>query len=602
MSFQGAAPDVLSKLTPAQRQMLQTYLSGQGQPAGAAFAAAVQAQQQQKAAAAAAAAVVAQKKNAPTAPPSGKATPAAQPSTSSAQAAVAAAASDNAKKQLAGHKKRKLYERETGVEGVSICIPESRAFTSLLEKEHEVDVLVHQRLCELKEAIKQPERVKKKMRLYVFHTHMHQPSTSSRGSVGSAAGELLRPPAPAPHPGDVPCWALHVVGRVMELDAPAPAASVSGAPAVSGSLQQQSSNVGSTVVNAGGAAAAKPADRTLLQSAGSSGPQPVPTGPKEKIGATYFFRRVEVQLDERQYPGDAGRVVWDKTQAAEHKGGMDPRSEVWKDHLEVRRAGSEACDATVTITLDFQPERFVLDQRLSEVLELQYETKPRILKAFWQYVQQHGLQNPQQPQQLHLPMELANVTGMSFVQLSDAGDALDHLLSPLPPLVVKHTVRCDGPSPSITACYDLDVEMPAAQPGERVVHLLDKLNRDAELESIDAKLSDTVRWLNERKRRHDFYAGFAHAPVDFINSLVASMGRELRVPPQAASYDLWLDRPTDIFAGQPWVQEAVLKHLQARREAKVHACLYVPVYDVLVGCEHCLTLRMRRKNLEASEA
>eukprot|EP00955_Chlamydomonas_euryale_P083009 363790-Chlamydomonas_euryale.AAC.16 len=64
---------------------------------------------------------------------------------------------------------------------------------------------------------------------------------------------------------------------------------------------------------------------------------------------------------------------------------------------------------------------------------------------------------------------------MSFVQLSDAGDALDHLLSPLPPLVVKHTVRCDGPSPSITACYDLDVEMPAAQPGERVVHLLDKV-------------------------------------------------------------------------------------------------------------------------------
>eukprot|EP00955_Chlamydomonas_euryale_P083010 363790-Chlamydomonas_euryale.AAC.17 len=49
--------------------------------------------------------------------------------------------------------------------------------------------------------------------------------------------------------------------------------------------------------------------------------------------------------------------------------------------------------------------------------------------------------------------------------------------------------------------------------------------RDAELESIDAKLSDTVRWLNERKRRHDFYAGFAHAPVDFINSLVASMVR-----------------------------------------------------------------------------
>lgn len=51
----------------------------------------------------------------------------------------------------------------------------------------------------------------------------------------------------------------------------------------------------------------------------------------------------------------------------------------------------------------------MLDARLAAVLGLQYESKPRILRALWQYIRRLRPQDPSQPHSLHLPMELAQV-------------------------------------------------------------------------------------------------------------------------------------------------------------------------------------------------
>ena len=49
----------------------------------------------------------------------------------------------------------------------------------------------------------------------------------------------------------------------------------------------------------------------------------------------------------------------------------------FKDQLEVRRVGSAPCEATVTLEVDWQPERFALDPRLAVLLRRQYDTKVR---------------------------------------------------------------------------------------------------------------------------------------------------------------------------------------------------------------------------------
>ena len=54
----------------------------------------------------------------------------------------------------------------------------------------------------------------------------------------------------------------------------------------------------------------------------------------------------------------------------------------------------------------------MLDARLAAVLGLQYESKPRILRALWQYIRRLRPQDPSQPHSLQLPMELAQVRAL----------------------------------------------------------------------------------------------------------------------------------------------------------------------------------------------
>ena len=69
---------------------------------------------------------------------------------------------------------------------------------------------------------------------------------------------------------------------------------------------------------AGSAAGVNPFAPTASAAAAAGGaplpailaPQQGPSAPK--FPTTYYFRRVEVQLDPQQYPGESGRIVWDK--------------------------------------------------------------------------------------------------------------------------------------------------------------------------------------------------------------------------------------------------------------------------------------------------
>ena len=84
----------------------------------------------------------------------------------------------------------------------------------------------------------------------------------------------------------------------------------------------------------------------------------------------------------------------------------------FKDALEIKRKGSEACEVTLTLHVDWQPERFVVDPRLSELLNLKTATKAEVIEAFWGNVKRHRLQDPKLPQQINLPMELAQVSSL----------------------------------------------------------------------------------------------------------------------------------------------------------------------------------------------
>ncbi len=56
----------------------------------------------------------------------------------------------------------------------------------------------------------------------------------------------------------------------------------------------------------------------------------------------------QVQLDPQQYPGPEGRVLWEKSRHdREHR-----------DSFEIRRRGSQPCQATILLELDYQPQQY----------------------------------------------------------------------------------------------------------------------------------------------------------------------------------------------------------------------------------------------------
>lgn len=80
---------------------------------------------------------------------------------------------------------------------------------------------------------------------------------------------------------------------------------------------------------------------------------------------------------------------------------------------------------------------------------------------------------------------------------------------------------------------------------------------------LDQQIVAAVRKVHEHKRRRAFYLGFSQSPVNFINALVASQGRDLRVMRTDHGPEYEAMRRSDTYKGK-WVEDAVLRHLHKR--------------------------------------
>lgn len=85
---------------------------------------------------------------------------------------------------------------------------------------------------------------------------------------------------------------------------------------------------------------------------------------------------------------------------------------------------------------------------------------------------------------------------------------------------------------------------------------------------LEQRIVAAVRKVHEHKRRRAFFLGFSQSPVDFINALVASQGRDLRVMKTETGAEYEAMRRSDLFQGK-WVEDAVLRHLHSRLAASV---------------------------------
>lgn len=251
-----------------------------------------------------------------------------------------------------------------------------------------------------------------------------------------------------------------------------------------------------------------------------------------------FFKRITIQLDPLHYPENS-TIVWDSARASNHVEGF-----------EIKRRGNIECDVSIRLEMDHNPDRYKLSAPLAQLLGVEVDTRPHIIAALWQYIKTKKLQNPADPTLINCDAALQKVLGDERIKFASISARLKDHLSPPQPIHLNHRIRVSGSMPAGNACYDVSVNIPAPLLKE-MNQFLTNIEKHRDIDLYDDMIANTIRKINEHRRRRAYFLGFSHSPVDFINGLIASQSRDLKMVIGQNSRNTEKERRSD-FYNQPW--------------------------------------------------
>ncbi|XP_050381069.1 SWI/SNF complex component SNF12 homolog [Argentina anserina] len=263
-----------------------------------------------------------------------------------------------------------------------------------------------------------------------------------------------------------------------------------------------------------------------------------------------FFKRVTISLDQRLYP-DNHIINWENARSpAPHEG------------FEVKRKGDKEFTVNIRLEMNYAPEKFKLSQPLMEVLGIEVETRPRIIASIWHYVKARKLQNPNDPSFFNCDPPLQKVFGEEKMKFTMVSQKISQHLFPPQPIHLEHKMKLSGNSPAGTACYDVLVDVPFPIQRE-LTALLANSEKNKEIDACDEAICGAIRKIHEHRRRRAFFLGFSQSHVEFINALIESQSKDLKLVAGVASRSAEKERRSDFFH-QPWVEDAVIRYLNRK--------------------------------------
>ncbi|CAO2190773.1 unnamed protein product [Urochloa humidicola] len=307
---------------------------------------------------------------------------------------------------------------------------------------------------------------------------------------------------PPPKNADPPTWSLKIIGRVLEDGAELDPASVV--------------------------------------------PKHNPVYPK----FSQFFKRVTIALDPSLYPENP-LIIWENARSAAQQEGF-----------EVKRKGDKEFIANIRLEMNYNPEKFKLSQPLMEVLGVEVDTRTRVIAALWQYIKAKKLQNPNDPSFFMCDPQLKKVFGEDKLKFAMLSQKISQHLSAPPPINLEHKIKLSGNGASGSACYDVLVDVPFPLQKEMMAFLANT-EKHKDIEACDEVISASIKKIHEHRRRRAFFLGFSQSPVEFINALIASQSKDLKLVAGEANRNIDKERRAD-FYNQPWVEDAVIRYLNRK--------------------------------------
>lgn len=263
-----------------------------------------------------------------------------------------------------------------------------------------------------------------------------------------------------------------------------------------------------------------------------------------------FFKRVTISLDQRLYP-DNHMIVWDSSRTpTPHEG------------FEVKRKGDKEFMANIRLEMNYLPEKFKLSSPLMEILGIEVDTRSRIIAAIWQYVKARKLQNADDPSYFNCDPPLQKIFGEEKMKFSMVSQKITSHLSPPQPIHLEHKIKLSGNSPAGNACYDVVVDVPFPVQKE-LSALLANNEKTKEIEACNEAICTTIRKINEHRKRRAFFLGFSQSPVEFVDALIESQGKDLKFLAGEVSRSDEKEHQAD-FYNQPWVEDAVIRYLNRK--------------------------------------
>uniref|UniRef100_A0A4X1UP66 SWI/SNF related BAF chromatin remodeling complex subunit D3 n=1 Tax=Sus scrofa TaxID=9823 RepID=A0A4X1UP66_PIG len=426
-------------------------------------------------------------------------------------------------------------------------VPESQAYMDLLAFERKLDQTIMRKRVDIQEALKRPMKQKRKLRLYISNT-FNPAKPDAEDSDGSIAS-----------------WELRVEGKL--LDDPS----------------------------------------------------------KQKRKFSSFFKSLVIELDKDLYGPDNHLVEWHRTPTTQETDGFQvkrpgdlsvrctlllmldyqvraprhpsplpgqgdqtggpqaphtshPRSESMFPRsptttsppyvpscLALRSLHARLC-LTCMVTFP-QPPQFKLDPRLARLLGLHTQSRSAIVQALWQYVKTNRLQDSHDKEYINGDKYFQQIFDCPRLKFSEIPQRLTALLLPPDPIVINHVISVDPSDQKKTACYDIDVEVEEPLKGQMSSFLLSTANQQ-EISALDSKIHETIESINQLKIQRDFMLSFSRDPKGYIQDLLRSQSRDLKVMTDVAGNPEEERRAE--FYHQPWSQEAVSRYfyckIQQRRQ------------------------------------
>ena len=251
-----------------------------------------------------------------------------------------------------------------------------------------------------------------------------------------------------------------------------------------------------------------------------------------------FFKKITIYLDQGFYP-DNHVIVWDPA-----------RSSAQQDGFEVKRKGDKEFTVVIRLTMNYTPDKFMVSTQLSKVLGIEFDTRPRIIAALWHYVKSRKLQSPNDPSFFMCDPPLQRVFGEEKMKFSMASQKISQHLSQPQPIHLEHKIKLSGNCPAGTTCYDVQVDVPL--PLEKDMSaLLASIEKHKEIDALDEVICSSIKKIHEHRRRRAFFLGFSQSPAEFINALIASQSKDLKLIAGDASNDAEKERRSEFYK-QPW--------------------------------------------------